>query len=58
MPGATKAIREAAPGVLAIKVDIDQKRVTLATAKDDPLPREEIIEALKTHGYSGQWAEE
>ena len=58
MPGAKKAIRKAAPGVLAIKVDYEQKQTTLGIAKDEPLPLQEILEALQSLGYSGQWVEE
>ncbi len=56
MPGATKAIREAAPGVL-VKVDYEKKLITLGTAKDQPLPRDEILTALESLSYHGQWVE-
>jgi hypothetical protein len=58
VPGAKKAIRQAAPGVLAIQVDYEQKLATLGIAKGDSLPRREILEALKTLGYAGRWVEE
>ena len=58
MPGAKQAIRKAAPGVLAIQVDYDQKLATLGIAQDEPLPREEILGALESLGYRGQWVEE
>jgi hypothetical protein len=56
--GVKQAIREAAPGVRAVKVDYDQKLATIGTARDEPLPREKILDALKSLGYSGQWVEE
>ena len=58
MPGAKKAIRKAAPGVLAVKVDYDQKLATIGTARDEPLPRDAILTALESLGYRGQWLEE
>jgi hypothetical protein len=58
VPGAKKAIRKAAPGVLAVSVDYEKKLATIGTAKDEPIPREQILDALKSLGYSGQWVEE
>jgi hypothetical protein len=44
--------------VLAVNVDYEKKLATIGTAKDEPMPREEILQALKSLGYSGQWVEE
>ncbi len=51
-----KAIREA-PGVLAVKIDYPTELATVGTAPDQLVPREEILNALKAIGFSGEFEE-
>ena len=46
MPAAEAALRKA-PGVLAVKVDYEQKQATIGTAADQPVPKQAILAALK-----------
>lgn len=56
MPTAEKALR-AAPGVLAVKVDYETKQATIGTTAGGDVPRDEILAALKSIGYHGQFAD-
>ena len=53
---AAQAIRQA-PGVLAVTVDYEKREAVIGTARDLPVPRDQILESLKGIGYRGKFAE-
>ena len=56
MPKAKKALK-AAPGVLAVTVDFKSGRATIGTAAGSEVPRQELLAALESIGYSGLFIE-
>lgn len=54
MPTAEEALRKA-PGVLAVKVDYESKQATIGTAAGKPVPKKEILAALKSIRYRGEF---
>ena len=46
---------DTAPGVLAVKADCETNTVTVGTKKNKPIPRKEILAALASIGYSGEF---
>ena len=46
-----------APGVPAVEVDYETKRATIGTKADQPIPKEEILAALRSIGYDGEFIE-
>jgi copper chaperone CopZ len=56
VPRAEKAL-ESAPGVLAVKVDFAKKQATIGTQAGSRIPTDEILAALKSIGYSGEFVE-
>lgn len=47
-----------APGVLAVNVDYATRLATIGTERGRSVPREEILNALKSIGYSGEFVGE
>jgi copper chaperone CopZ len=56
VPRAEKALKSA-PGVLAVKVDFAKKQATIGTKAGSRLSTDEILAALKSVGYSGEFVE-
>jgi len=56
VPRAEKAL-ESAPGVLAVKVDFSKKQATIGTKAGSHIPTDEILAALKSIGYRGEFVE-
>jgi hypothetical protein len=50
------ALRQA-PGVLAVKVDYNTRTAVMGTRLGETVPREAILQALNSIGYSGQFRE-
>jgi hypothetical protein len=44
--------------VLAVKVDYESKQATVGTAAGQPIPKQEILDALGSISYSGEFVEE
>jgi hypothetical protein len=44
--------------VLAAKADSETKLATIGSAKDQPVPRDEIIKELNAVGYKATWVEQ
>jgi copper chaperone CopZ len=57
VPTAEAALRTA-PGVLAVKVDYESKQATIGTAAGEPVPKREIVAALESISYKGEFVEE
>jgi hypothetical protein len=51
---AVQAIRQA-PGVLAVKVDYEKKLAIVGTNRNQEVPRDQILDALKSIGYRGEF---
>ena len=47
-----------APGVLAVEVDYASGKATIGTEAGEPLSKEEILAALESIGYSGEFTEQ
>ncbi len=45
----------AVPGVLAVKVDFDAKQASIGTEKGREVPKAEILKALKSIQYRGEF---
>lgn len=45
-----------APGVLAVEVDYASGKATIGTESGEPLSKKEILAALESIGYSGEFA--
>ena len=43
--------------MLAVNVDYQKKLATIGTERDQPVPRDKILESLKVIGYVGKFAE-
>jgi hypothetical protein len=43
--------------VLAVTVDYDKRQATIGTEKGQAVPRTEILKALESIGYSGEFVE-
>jgi hypothetical protein len=52
VPTAEAALRKA-PGVLAVEVDYESKQATIGTAAGEPVPKQQVLAALKSINYSG-----
>lgn len=48
---------KSAPGVLAVKVDFATKQATIGTKAGSRVSTDEILAALKSIGYSGEFVE-
>ena len=56
MPKAVAALHQA-PGVLAVQVNYEKSLATIGTHRDQPVPRDELIQALKSIGYDGAFVD-
>jgi copper chaperone CopZ len=56
VPTAEAALRKA-PGVLAVEVDYETKQATIGTAAGEPVPKQEILAALESIKYRGEFLE-
>ena len=56
MAKAAAALQQA-PGVLAVQIDYEKRLATIGTTRDQAVPRNELIESLKSIGYSGQFVD-
>jgi hypothetical protein len=43
--------------VLAVNVDYEKRLATVGTGRDQPVPREKILESLEAIGYRGEFLE-
>ena len=46
-----------APGVRYVEVDYDTQQATIGTAADQPIPKKQILAALREIGYDGEFIE-
>ena len=56
MAKAAAALHQA-PGVLAVQIDYEKRLATIGTRRDKVVPRDELIESLKSIGYTGDIVE-
>ncbi|MEX0819175.1 MAG: heavy metal-associated domain-containing protein [Pirellulaceae bacterium] len=52
-----EAALKSAPGVLAVTVDFKASQATIGTKAGSRVPTDEILAALKSIGYSGEFVE-